>query len=114
MKRIVGSIVLNQCSGKEWLFSEAILDLVRIYTYLSGDNDYDNVSEHLDVMVEERRNFHDAKNLRSNLLEVHCNMQAQVKYKLTNALAPLLQIPVPKTYHYWFRYFLGTMVCHGA
>ena len=74
------------------------MGLVWIYTYLSGDNDYDYVSEHLDVMVEERRNFHDAKNLRSNLLEVHCNMQAQVKDKLTNALAPLLQIPVPKTH----------------
>ena len=32
MKRIVGIIVLNQCSGKEWLLSEAIVDVVRIYT----------------------------------------------------------------------------------
>ena len=32
MKRIIGSIFLKQCSGKEWLLSEAIVDLVRIYT----------------------------------------------------------------------------------
>ena len=38
MKRIVCSIVLNQCSGKEWLLSEAIVDLVRIYNYCSGDD----------------------------------------------------------------------------
>ena len=28
MKRIVGRIILNKCSGKEWLLSEAIVDLV--------------------------------------------------------------------------------------
>ena len=33
MKRIVHSIVFNQCSGKERLVSKAIVDLVRIYTY---------------------------------------------------------------------------------
>ena len=33
MKRTVGSTALNQCYGKEWLLLEAILDLVRIYTY---------------------------------------------------------------------------------
>ena len=37
MKRIVVSIVLNQCSGKEWLLSEAIVGLVRIYNYCSGE-----------------------------------------------------------------------------
>ena len=33
MNHIVGIIVLNQCSNKEWLLSEAIVDLVRIYNY---------------------------------------------------------------------------------
>ena len=33
MKRIVGSIFLNQCSGKECLLSGAIGYLVRIYKY---------------------------------------------------------------------------------
>ena len=42
-KHIVGSIVLNQCSGGEWLLSEAIVDLVRIYTYFSGDDADDDV-----------------------------------------------------------------------
>ena len=32
MNFIIGSIILNQCSGKEWLLSEAIVDLVQIYT----------------------------------------------------------------------------------
>ena len=50
-KRIVGSIVLNQCYGKEWLLSEAIVYLVRIYTYCSGDNTDDDVSKRLDTMV---------------------------------------------------------------
>ena len=52
MKRIVGSIVLHQCSGKEWLLSEATVDLVRIYNYCSGDNTDDYVSKHPDTMVE--------------------------------------------------------------
>ena len=51
MKRTVGIIVLNQCSGKEWLLSEAIVDLFRIYNYCSGD-DVDDVTKHLDTMVE--------------------------------------------------------------
>ena len=51
MKRIVGSIILNQCSGKEWLLSEATVDLVRIYNYCSGDNSDDYVLKHLDTMV---------------------------------------------------------------
>ena len=55
MKHIVGSIVLNQYYGKEWLLSEAIVDLVWIYNYWSGD-DVDDVTKHLDTMVEERGN----------------------------------------------------------
>ena len=51
MKLIFGSIFLNQCSGKEWLLSEAIVDLVWIYNYCSGDN-VDDVTKHLDTMVE--------------------------------------------------------------
>ena len=78
MKRIVGSIVLNQCSGKEWLSSKYIVDLFRIYIYCSGD-DIDDVKKHLDKMVEERGNSPDAENLRSNLLEVHPNMRSWVK-----------------------------------
>ena len=53
MKRIVGSIVLNHFYGKEWLLSEVIVDLVRIYNYCSGD-DVDDVTKHLDKIVEER------------------------------------------------------------
>ena len=33
MKLTVGIIVLNHCSGKKWLLSESIVDLVWIYTY---------------------------------------------------------------------------------
>ena len=98
MKRIVRSIVLNQCSGKEWILSEAILDLVQIYNYCSGD-DVDDVTKHLDTMVEERGNPPDVENLRSNLLEVHSKMRSRVKENLTNVLATLLQIPAPTKYH---------------
>ena len=105
-KRIVGSIVLNQCSGKKWLLSEAIVDMVWMYTYCSGDDaDYD-VSKYLDTMVEERGNLTDADNLRSNLLEVHSKMRSRVKENLTNVLALLLQIPAFKKYRYWFTIFL--------
>ena len=52
MKRIIGRIILNQCSGKEWLLSEAIVDLVWTYTYCSGNNAIEYVSKHLDIMVE--------------------------------------------------------------
>ena len=68
MKLIVDSIFLNQFSGKEWFLSEAIVDLVRIYTYFSGDDDDDDVSKHLDTMVEERGNSPDVENLCSKLL----------------------------------------------
>ena len=60
MKRMIGIIAFNQCSGKEWILSEAILDMVWIYTYCSGDDNYDYVSKHLDTMVEERGNSSDA------------------------------------------------------
>ena len=106
MKRVVGRIFLNQCSGKEWLLSEAIMDLVHIFTYCSSDDADDDVSKHLDTMVEERGNSPDAENLRSNLLEVHSKMRSRVKENLTNVLAPLLQIPAPTKYHYWFALFL--------
>ena len=33
-------------------------------------------------------------------------MRSRVKVKLTNVLAPLLQIPEPKKYHYWLDLFL--------
>ena len=67
--------------------------LVRIYNYCSGDDADDNVSKHLDTMVEERGNSPDAENLRSNLLEVHSKIRSRVKYKFENVLAPLLQVP---------------------
>ena len=84
MKRIVGSIVLNQCYGKEWILSEAIFDMVWIYTYCSGDNADDDVSKHLDTILEERGNSPDAENLRSNLLEVHSKMRSRLKDKLSS------------------------------
>ena len=92
--RIIGSIVLNQCSGKEWLLSEAVVDLVRIYTYFSGEDADDDVLKHLDTMVEDRGKSQDLENLRSNLLEVHSKMWYRVNNKITNVLAPLLKIPV--------------------
>ena len=46
------------------------MDLVQIYSYCSGD-DVDDVTKHLDKMMEERGNSPDVENLRSNLLEVH-------------------------------------------
>ena len=54
------------------------MDLFRIYNYCSGD-DVDDVTKHLDTMVEERGNLPDAENLRSNLLEVHSKMRSRVK-----------------------------------
>ena len=33
-------------------------------------------------------------------------MRSRVKDKLTNVLAPLLRIPAPTKYHYWFALFL--------
>ena len=82
------------------------MDLVRIYNYFSGDDADDDVSKSLDIMVEEIGNSPDAENLRSNLLEVHSNMRSWVKDKLANVLAPLLQIPAPTKYHYWFAILL--------
>ena len=60
-------------------------------------------------MVEEIGNSPDAENLRSNLLEVHSKMRFRVNEKLTNVLAPLLQIPAPTKYHYWFALFLDPL-----
>ena len=34
-------------------------------------------------------------------------MRSRVKYKLTNFLVPLIHIPAPKKYHYWFAFLLG-------
>ena len=106
MKQIIGSIIFSQCSGKEWLLSEAIVDLVRIYTYCSGDDADEDVSKQLYTMVENRGKSQDAENLRSNLLEVHYKIQYRLKEKLTNILAPLFKIPAATKYHYWFTIFL--------
>ena len=57
-------------------------------------------------MVEERYNSPDAENLRSKLLEVHSKMRSWVKENITNVLVPLLKIPAPTKYHYWFALFL--------
>ena len=81
------------------------MDLVCIYTYSSGDDADDDVSKHLDTLVEERGNSQDTENLCINLLEVSSNVQSWVKDELTNVLATLLQIPTPKHYHYQFSLF---------
>ena len=51
MNLIVGSIVFNQCSGKEWILSGSIVDLVQIYTHCSVDDANEDMSKHLDTMV---------------------------------------------------------------
>ena len=76
------------------------MDPVRIYKYCSGDDADDDLSEHLDTMVEERGNSPDTENLCSNLIEVHSKMKSRVNDKLTNVLDRLLQIPAPKKYRY--------------
>ena len=101
MKRIFDSIILNQFSDKEWLLSEAIVDMVWIYTYFSDGDANWYFSNYIDTMVEERGNSQDAEKILRNLLEVHCKMRHQVKYKIANFLAPLLNITEPKIYHYW-------------
>ena len=83
------------------------MDLVWIYTYCTGDDANEDVSKHLDTMVEERGNSQDAENVRRNLLEVHSKMWYRVKDKLTSVLVPLLKIPAPTKYHYWFALLLG-------
>ena len=93
MKCIIGNIIFNQCSGKEWLLSESILDLVWIYTYCSSDDANAGVYKKLDAMVEDRGNLQAAENIRKNLLEVNCKMCHQVKDKPTNILALLINIP---------------------
>ena len=106
MKRIIVSIIINQFYGKKWLLSEAILDLVRIYNYFSGDDADDDVTKHLNTMVKERDILPDTEKMCSNLLEVHSNTRFQVKENITNVLALLFQIPAPTKYHYWFAIFL--------
>ena len=113
MKRIVGNIFLNQCSGKEWLLAEAIVDLVRMYNYCSGDDTDDDVSKQLDTIVEERGNSPDAENLHSNLLEVHYKMRSRVKDKITNVLAPASNSSTKKI-PLLVCSFLGPTVFHGA
>ena len=52
MKRIIDRIILNQCSGKEWLLSETIVDLLWTYTYCSDNDSNEYLSKHLDTMVK--------------------------------------------------------------
>ena len=100
MKRTIGSIFINKCSSMEGLLLEAIVDLVQIYNYWSGEDADDDLSKQFDGMVEERGNSTDSENLRSNLLEVHSKIRYWVKDKLTNVLTPLLKIPASTKYYY--------------
>ena len=106
MESIVGSNILNQCSGKKWLLSESIMDIVQIYTYCAGESENEDVSKHLDAKVEERGNSQAVENLPKDLLDVNWKMRHRVKDNLTNVLAPLLNIQALKKYHYWFSIFL--------
>ena len=105
-KGIVVSTILNQCYGKEWLLSEATVDLVWIYTYLSGDDADEYGYKQLDRMVEYRGNFQAAENLSRNLLEVHWKIRNRVQYKLANVLTKMLGVPASTRYHFWFALFL--------
>ena len=50
------------------------MDMVHIYTYFSGDYANEDVSKHLDAIVEERGNLQAVDNLRKNLPKVHGKM----------------------------------------
>ena len=53
MWRIVGSIVKEKASGGKWLIYEAVVDIVRIYIYCSGDDVDDFLKLEFYQMVEE-------------------------------------------------------------
>ena len=86
MNFIIGSIILNQCSGKGWLLSEVIVDLVRIYTYWLVEDADEGVSKNPDTMVEYICNSQSAEKLLRNLIKVYCKMRHRVQYYLINLL----------------------------
>ena len=75
MQKIVGNISKNQASGGKWLISEAIVDTVRVYIYLSGDEVDEVLKVELDQMVEEKYGPGEARQLRTNLKETHMKMR---------------------------------------
>ena len=107
VKRIVDSTILKQCSSKECLLSYSIVDLVRIYTYRSGDDANKYMSKHLDTMGEERGKSQAAENLCRKQLEGYCKMKNQIKYNLMNVIVSQLNITASTKYHYWFAIFLN-------
>ena len=64
------------------------------------------MSKHLDTTVKDRGNLKTSEKLSTNLLEVHCKMRHRVKDKIINVLAPLIDVPAPTKYPYWFALFL--------
>ena len=57
-------------------------------------------------MVKKKGNSQTADNLCMNLIEVHCKVRHRVQEKFINVLAPLLDVPASKKYHYWFALLL--------
>ena len=75
MWQIVASIVKNKSSGGKWLISESIVDTVRVYIYLSGDEVNEVLKVELDQMFEEQDGLGESRQLRMNLEETHMKMR---------------------------------------
>ena len=102
MQQIVGSIVKNQASGGNWLIYEAIVDTMRVYIYICGDELYEGLNVEFEQMVEEKDGSGEAKYRRGNLEETHKKMRENVKSKQAKYLEPLLEVPSADKCHWWF------------
>ena len=75
-----------------WLISEAIVDTVRVYIYLSGDEVDEVLNLELEQILEEQYGPGEARQLRRNLEETHMKMRENAKRKMDKYLEPLLEV----------------------
>ena len=101
MRRIFGSIVKDKVSCGKCLIYEAIVDTMRVYIYICGDDLYEGLNVEFEQMVEEKDGSGEAKYRRGNLEETHKKMRENVKSKLANYLHPLLEVPSSYNWHWW-------------
>ena len=102
MKVVVASAHKNELVGRQWLLSDAVMDIVGIYLFCCDQSAVPEADQRCGEIKEKNENSASSVRLANNLLEPHYNILENVKNKLAYFIGQLIKALDGRKIHWWF------------
>ncbi len=106
MDTIVTSISVNQASSEKWILSDALRDVIYVYTQGMGDKCNPKIDDLCTRIMKEEQNSDESLDLCKNIRLLSMKIRQAITDKLRPFLSPLIDDLDPATLHYMFSFFL--------